>query len=250
MTDQQEIVLMALVEAARGLPGGRREPFTAFATATSNDLSVLHAGLPGRELEVYPADLEELAADGMLIIHSRDRGHWNFDISSLAFNKYSALKLRTGKPVERAEEPIRRYLSGDRFRNRHQEANAKWEQAETLLWGSDSTLQLTAIGHHCREAMQAFGTSLLDRFPTDGAPADPAATKARISAVVQKHATLGSRREAFMMELLGLWQAVVDLGQRQEHGAAKEGDPLTWEDGSRLVLYTSLVMYELDRLLP
>lgn len=250
MTDQQETVLMALVEAARALPGGRREPFTAVATVSSYDLSVLHPGLPGRELEVYPADLEELAADGMLIIHSRDRDHWNFDLSSLAFNKYSALKLRTGRPVERVEEPIRRYLSGDRFRSRHHEAHAKWEQAENLLWGSDSARQLTAIGHHCREAMQAFGTSLLEHLPTDGAPADPAATKAIISAVLRQHAKLGTRREAFMMELLGLWQAVVDLGQRQEHGAAKEGDPLTWDDGSRLVLYTSLVMYELDRLLP
>jgi hypothetical protein len=250
MTDQQEALLMALVEAARGLPGGRREPFTALATVASYDLSLQHPGLPGQEIEVYPADLEELAADGILIVHRQDEYGWHFDLSSQAYSRYSALKLKTGKPVERVEEPVRRYLSGDRFRIRHQEAQTKWEQAEALLWRSDSGLQLTAIGHHCREAMQAFGTSLLDRFPTEAAPTDPAATKARIAAVVQKHAKLGSRRDAFMMGLLGLWQAVVDLGQRQEHGAAKEGDPLTWEDGSRLVLYTALVMYELDQLLP
>jgi hypothetical protein len=48
--------------------------------------------------------------------------------------------------------------------------------------------------------------------------------------------------------IIGYWGAVSDLAQRQEHGAQKEGDPLTLEDSRRLVFHTAFVMYELDRL--
>jgi hypothetical protein len=37
--------------------------------------------------------------------------------------------------------------------------------------------------------------------------------------------------------------------QRQEHGAQKEGRPLVWEDGRRVVFQTAIVMFELDRAL-
>jgi len=37
--------------------------------------------------------------------------------------------------------------------------------------------------------------------------------------------------------------------QRQEHGEQKDGDSLTWDGGRRVVLYTSLVMAECDRIL-
>ena len=39
----------------------------------------------------------------------------------------------------------------------------------------------------------------------------------------------------------------MDLVQRQEHGGQKEGEPLGWEDGRRVVFQTANVMVELHR---
>jgi hypothetical protein len=43
--------------------------------------------------------------------------------------------------------------------------------------------------------------------------------------------------------MVDYWNALVDLHQRQEHGAQRQGQPLTWEDGRRVVFQTILVMY-------
>ena len=40
-----------------------------------------------------------------------------------------------------------------------------------------------------------------------------------------------------------------DLVQRQEHGAQKEGEDLTYEDARRVLLHTAMVMDECDRIL-
>ncbi len=249
MTAEHEATLVALVEASRGLPGGRREPFAAIRPETDDYLSILHPGLPGRELQVYPADLKELANEGMFVIHSQSDGYWSFDLTQLAFDTYSAIQQRRGEALNRIEQPTRQYLAGKRFSDRHPEADAKWRQAEALLWDSDSENHYSTIGHLCREAMQSFGTSLLAHYPTEGAAENVAATKSRIESVVRTHAQLGERRMQFVTALLALWKAVVDLGQRQEHGAFKESDPLTWEDGRRLVQYTMMAMHEIDTVL-
>jgi hypothetical protein len=39
---------------------------------------------------------------------------------------------------------------------------------------------------------------------------------------------------------------VSDLVQRQEHGGQREGAPLRWEDGRRLVFQTAVIMFEID----
>jgi hypothetical protein len=57
----------------------------------------------------------------------------------------------------------------------------------------------------------------------------------------------GKATKAFLQSLLEYWGTVNDLVQRQEHGGQREGDPLTWEDGRRVVFHTLLVMYEIDR---
>jgi hypothetical protein len=49
--------------------------------------------------------------------------------------------------------------------------------------------------------------------------------------------------------LTDYWEALVDLVERQVHGAQKEGQALTWEDARRIVFQTMAVMYEVDRAL-
>jgi hypothetical protein len=53
--------------------------------------------------------------------------------------------------------------------------------------------------------------------------------------------------QAFLTALLSYWGTVSDLVQRQEHGAQKEGEPLTWEDARRVVFQTAVVMFEIAR---
>jgi hypothetical protein len=73
---------------------------------------------------------------------------------------------------------------------------------------------------------------------------------ARIRSVLQQHAAkLGTTAAPFLDALLVYWGTVSDLVQRQEHGAQKEGRPLVWEDGRRVVFQTAIVMFEVDRTL-
>jgi hypothetical protein len=49
--------------------------------------------------------------------------------------------------------------------------------------------------------------------------------------------------------LVTYWGTVSDLVQRQEHGAAKEGEPIGREDARVTVFQTAMVMFECSRAL-
>jgi hypothetical protein len=51
----------------------------------------------------------------------------------------------------------------------------------------------------------------------------------------------------FIDALVVYWGTMNDLVQRQEHGATREGEPLTWEDAQRVIFHTAVVMWEIDR---
>jgi hypothetical protein len=69
---------------------------------------------------------------------------------------------------------------------------------------------------------------------------------AGIRAVLNARA-LGDTRRALLAALLAYWGTVSDLVQRQEHGAQKQGEPLTWEDTRTVVFQTAIVMFEIAR---
>lgn len=58
---------------------------------------------------------------------------------------------------------------------------------------------------------------------------------------------LGKTEGAFLEALHAYWCTLDDLVQRQEHGAQKEGAPVIWEDGRRVVFQTAVAMFEIDR---
>lgn len=159
------------------------------------------------------------------------------------------MKAKSGEPVARVEQVIRSYIDAQQFRERHPAAFVKWQEAERMLWVADSSEAATTIGHLCREAHQAFATSLLGHHPNPEAPSDPALTKNRIHAVLADAKGSSDKIARLGEELNSLWSAVVDLVQRQEHGGQKAGDPLTWEDSRRVVFLTLVSMAEIDRLL-
>ncbi len=145
---------------------------------------------------------------------------------------------------------MQRYLDSDHFRTRYPEAYARWQQASALLWGEDSAQELSTIGHKCREAMQEFATALLDLHGVRDANPDKAKTRDRFSAVVNsRRADLGASKSELLDALFGLWRASENLIRRQEHAGQRERDPLTPEDGRRVVFQTAVVMFEADRTL-
>ena len=80
---------------------------------------------------------------------------------------------------------------------------------------------------------------------------DPAKTRDRFSDVVDaRRGDLGDRKSDLLDALFDYWKAACDLIQRQEHGGQRQdGEPLTWEDGRRVVFQTAVVMFEIDRTL-
>jgi hypothetical protein len=248
LEQEQEELLKTLVEASRNVPRDQREDFHLMMDADGS--SIMHPGLRGRELRVNKGDVDILDAEGLLIVTHSGRWGFSFVVTPWGASLYAELQHRSGAPTQQVEETLRRYLDSDAFQSSYPEAYRKWASAAELLWNSDSQQQLTTIGHLCREAMQEFATALVNRRQPTGVDTDKAHDVARIRSVLGQHAsTLGTTAAPFLDALLVYWGTLSDLVQRQEHGAQKEGRPLVWEDGRRVVFQTANVMFEIDRTL-
>ena len=243
---EQKELLAVLVEAARNVPRSQRRKFTFLQS--HGGASVLHPGLGGGALEAYAGDLDILAHNGLLAPSYGSQGSPLYDVTPEGFEYYRQMKQQSGQPLKRVENTVRDYLTVEHFQQSHAEAYQKWSQAESMLWASDSERQFTNIGHLCREALQAFATSLADRHQPPDVDQNVAHTENRIRAVLELHANqLGSTEKPFLEALVAYLHTVSCLVQRQEHGAQKEGEPLVWEDGRRIVFQTAVVMFEIDR---
>ncbi len=70
---------------------------------------------------------------------------------------------------------------------------------------------------------------------------------ARLKGVfIEKKKVLPSTIHPLLEALIVYWGCVLDIVQRQEHGATKEGEDLVWEDARRAVFNTLTVMFEID----
>ncbi len=139
-----------------------------------------------------------------------------------------------------------RFLDSDVVATEFGVAIARWRDAQRRLRTAETTRELTEIGHICREAMQAFAGALAERHGLQGFSSDPSKTVDKVRAVLAK-VGLGKTAQDFHTALLSYWGAATDLVQRQEHGAAKEGEQLAWEDARRVVFQTLIVMFEVAR---
>lgn len=241
-------LLVEIVEAERSVARDQRQPFVLVGTAMSHHLRVSHPGMPNDHPGIYPADIEAMAARGWIAVNKRSVLR-TFDVMPDGIAAYESLMRARGRGPTRIERSAHGYIDSASFRAHHPSAFAKWQAAEELLWQAASDRDYSAVGHYCREAAQEFATSLLARFPADDAPAAIEKTKARVAAIVRAHRHSSDRVAAANDALVNLWFAVIDIGQRQEHGSQKQYDPLTWEDGRRLVFTTLLAMTEIARAL-
>lgn len=247
----QEDLLVSLVEAARAVDRGQRRPFHSIAAMGQSLVAVMHPGLGrGTEFRTYEGDIEELGRQGLLNV-TRQQHALKFDVSPLGFRYYEELRHRAGEPAQRIVAEMRHHIDCQSFRSRCPSAYDKWQTAESLLWGADSDQQSTAIGHHCREALQECVHALALERDSSASAVDMPKTKARAKELLSSERTrLGDKVADYLDALLVYWGTVNDLVQRQEHGAAKEGTPLLWEDARRVVVGTLLVMTELKSAIP
>jgi hypothetical protein len=248
---EQEELISILVESARKMPREQRQSFFAYWPGSGTEMWMIkHRGLPGGTIQVHLGDLEVLYRHGLLTVMNKNLSDWRFDVHPTGFAYYEEMKKRAGQAVQRMEAEVRSYLDAASFRSKYPESYAKWASAESKLWGCDSAEQLTTIGHLCRESMQEFAKALIEMYKPKTIDPIVAHTKNRIRSVINARSErLGDTEKPFLDTLISYWDSIDDLVQRQEHGAQKEGKPLLWEDGRRLVFQTAIVMFEIDKAL-
>jgi hypothetical protein len=247
---EQEELFTFIVEAARSVSREKREKFIVIQIADANLALLIHPGINNREIEVYSGDIKEIGTQGLIAIEYSSGGTLTFDITSFGFKYYEYLKTKKGEAVERVEVTVRDYINSSIFKTKYPDAFNKWSSAETLLWQKDSPQQLTSIGHHCREAVQAFVDALIELYQPPNVIKDKTKTKNRLRAVFDlKAKQLGEKRKEFVEALLEYWDALEGLIQRQEHGAYKDGEQLSLEDARRVVFQTMVLIFEIDKVL-
>ena len=241
---EQEDLLAKFVEAHRTIPKEDRGEFLGVRSQgpdlflhISNKAS-FHGSIP---------DAEILAHYGLLRRSYNRQGDPTFYVMPQALVHYAERKA-SSPAVDAVQENLLSYLDGPEFQSRHPIAHQKWEQAVTRLWEEDSAQQLTTIGHLCREVMQEFVTSLAARHQVDLSDLPVDKTVKRLQRIVDKKRDGKRAAELALLDAsIVYWGTLSDLVQRQEHGAQKENEPLTWEDGRRVVFQTCVVMHEISR---
>jgi hypothetical protein len=131
--------------------------------------------------------------------------------------------------------------------SRYRDAFETWEAA-VGLFGLDPKRHARRIGEDCRAALRSFVDTALQRYKVDDPPQQGTPTKLRalLAAVGPESEAVSKHHDA----LIKYWSAVNGLDQRQAHEGQREAEDLTPEDARRAVLYTLLVMVEVDRALP
>ena len=238
-----------LVEASRSVPRNDRHP--ALIVESFGGTSLIHTGLAAigkSAYQPYVGDARELASRGLIRLELISQSTYSAEATNEGVRYYEQMRAAKGQPVERVEIQMRNYLTADDFGRRHPASLAKWQQAESALWSTDSAREMTTIGHLCREAIQDFATEALGPDPDVNTDPNIQRTLNRMRAAIKARLTSDSVRE-FADALLSYWKAVNDLAQRQEHRASTEGQSLSWEDARRVVFHTLVVMHEIDRAL-
>lgn len=247
LDEGQRLLLTMLVEAVRKVPRDQRHPFYVTRPMAQTEVRLHHPGLTGTGADVYVGDLDALRRAGFTASSSTLRQLDAFDVTGSGFAYADHIATASGAAVARVEDAIRRYLmTPDDFHRRYPTAYAKWADAESKLWPARSESDFTTIGHLCREAMWEFASVLVDQNDPPSVSPDKAKTVARLKSVISGLSGGGAVR-AHLDALIVCWGTASDLVQRQEHGAIKEGEALTWEDGRRVVFQTCNIFYELDR---
>lgn len=251
LEDEQIALLKRFVEAHRDVPQESRGEFIADEPFGADQATFIHSRKPDVRFYGSLADANVLADAGFLKRSIDHRGTaLYYYVLPKAIAQYAEAK-RSRPAANVVEAEVRGFLSAPEFAKVHGPALAKWEQAASVLWASDSSQQLTTIGHLCREALQAFAASFAQHHRVEVSHIGSEKTVARLKAVLAARAgDVRTTASEFLDALIAYWGTVSDLVQRQEHGSQREKTDLSWEDARRVVFQTCVVMYEVHRAVP
>jgi hypothetical protein len=130
------------------------------------------------------------------------------------------------------------------FESRYREAFETWEAAAGKF-ELDPVREARRIGEDCRAALDHFADAALRARRVE----PPAGTVSKLRALLDDAEAKSLGVAAHHDALIKYWGTVSDLDQRQAHKGKREAEKLTREDARRAVLYTLLVMLEVDRAL-
>ena len=150
---------------------------------------------------------------------------------------------------DRVEDYLRAYLADQRFRSAYPAAYERWSEAATMLYGAGSKEGILAAGRKAREAIQEFARILADsRGGAVSTPDSAGAEADLLSSLIETYRPqLAESRCELLKSLLAYWRGLEEAVHRHERPAQDAGEPLRWEDGRRIVVFTALVMVEVDR---
>lgn len=153
-------------------------------------------------------------------------------------------------PEDIIEEKVG-YIETDVAR-RYPDVYGKLQQAMKVLRTGVGETDWSTAGHHCREAVQDFAEAVYAQHYSKAkeSPLPIEKTINKIRSVLDERR--GQEKKPSLQKLLEavlpFWQEVTDYVERAEH-RGHQATPITREDARRCVLYTFLVIAELDRLL-
>lgn len=163
---------------------------------------------------------------------------------------YEHVRSRLGCAAATVEETVQHRVAGEEFRGRYPMTTRLLNQAAATVFSEQGEHRATQVGHDVREALVAFPAELAKNLELD-LEAAPDKTVQRLRELIRARAVIiGSQTTmAYLDAMAAYWGAVSDLGQRQEHGAQREDEQLTWEDSRRVVFAALALVYEVDRAL-
>lgn len=248
LEEEQINLLCQIVDAHRNVTPSKRTDFIVTHDMTSD--SMLHPGFSKGWTDVVIVDLRILDSSGLIKIYNTNNPHteFSFTLTSLGFQYYEFIKDKSISPIERIQKEILSFIEIPSFEQRYKKAYLKWKESEKLLWSTNSDINLSTVGHLCREALQEFLEILIIKHQLEKEYPQKDKTKGRVKALINNRKTTSSDTIIKLLEkFYEFWDMLNELVQRQEHYGLKERETIVLDDAKRVVIYTVIIMNELDK---
>jgi len=108
----------------------------------------------------------------------------------------------------------------------------------------NNNLELSTIGHKCRELLQIFTTEVIIYNKTAVSDNDISHTKNRLNEILSS-LKIGKTKPKFIKRNYDYIDVLIDLIQRQEHAGTKENELLIWNDARRIILHCVIFIVDL-----
>ena len=248
LEEEQINLFCQIVDAHRNVIPSKRTDFIVTRDSTSD--SMLHPGFSNGWADVVIVDLRILDNSGLIKIYNSNNPHteFSFTLTSLGFQYYEYIKDKSISPIERIQKETLNFINIPSFEQRYKNAFLKWKESEKLLWSTNTEINISTVGHLCSEALQDFLDILISRHHLGKDYPQKDKTKGRVKALINNRKSTSSDTILKLLEkFYEFWDMLNELVQRQEHYGLKERETIVLEDAKRVVLYTVIIMQELDK---